>query len=177
MFDSCMESFRIEKETCPSCKRTGDCKRHAYYYRYIIDFIHGRIISTRIRILRVICSCGHTHAILPDPIIPYTSYSLFFILRTITEYALRIKTVSKLCDIFKIPPATLYRWLKLYREHWSFWKGILESAEDCLFSSIKTLILKNPFSDFSHTFFKSTGISFMQSHKNPTQSKRRGNSS
>lgn len=175
LFDSCMTSFRIETEVCPSCKRTGDCKRHAYYYRYIVDFINGHSISRRIRVLRVICSCGKTHAILPDPIIPYAPYSLFFILRVITEYSLRFRTVSKLCNAFEIPPTTLYRWLKLYKEHRYFWQGYLVAAKNSLFSSLKALFLKDPFNDFALTFFKSTGISFMQSHKNPTGSKRRKN--
>ena len=66
LFDSYMVSFRLELETCPFCGSKGNCRIHAYYGRKIVDFIQGRPLRTDICILRLICSCGHTHAILPN---------------------------------------------------------------------------------------------------------------
>ena len=173
-FDTCMESFHPEQETCPCCKRKGDCRIHAYYDRHIVDFNRSRHEEHCIRITRVICSCGHTHAILPDPIIPYDCYSLFFILRVITEYCLKLRTVSALCERFSITPSMLYRWLKLYRNHRSQWQGVLKAASQPLLDSLKDLIRINPFRDHAYSFFQLTGRSFLQSHKNPALSLRSG---
>ena len=36
-------------------------------------------------IMRLICTCGHTHAILPDFIIPYSGYGLSFLKALLTQ--------------------------------------------------------------------------------------------
>lgn len=126
-----------------------------------------------LRILRVKCSCcGHTHAILPDPIIPYDSYSLFFILRVLAEYFMRVRTVTAICDTFCITPMQLYRWKALYQKHRREWQGLLKTVEQDILSSLKDLVRTDPFSSFAQMFFRKTDLSFMQSHKNPTISSR-----
>lgn len=173
LFDVAMQSFRPELEVCPYCKSKGDCNIHAYYYRYIIDFIDGKPLISRIRIHRVICSCGHTHAVLTDSIIPYDSYSLFFILRVLAEYFLRINTISRICETFCITPAMLYRWKALYEEHIREWQGLLSSIECDLSRSIKRLVSYRPYLNFATEFFQKTGYSFLQSHRNPSLSPRK----
>ena len=94
-----MSSFRIEAETCPTCGQRGNCHVFAYYKRHLVDFVDVKVVCVQIRILRVICgSCGHTHAILSDAIIPYESHSILFILRVLGEFSLRFKTVHKFYD-------------------------------------------------------------------------------
>lgn len=83
LFDSFMHGFRPELRTCPYCGAKGSCGIHAYYGRSLVDFIHGKPVRHDLCILRVICSCGRTHAILPDLIILYSGYGLFFILRAL----------------------------------------------------------------------------------------------
>lgn len=168
-----MSSFDPGSETCPVCHRKGDCRIHAYYERFVIDFINGKPVCLTIRVLRVICSCGHTHAILPDPIIPYDSYSLFFILRVLIEYHRRSRTIIRLCEKYGITPAMLYRWKKLYQEHRCEWQGLLESIEQDVLSSLKALIRLDPFMDFASLFFQKTGLTFLQSHRNPAYFKRK----
>ena len=172
LFDDFMSTFCPEKEQCPVCKRIGDCVIFASYKRYAIDFIAGKPTVTRLNVSRVACSCGCTHAILPDPIIPYDSYSLLFILRALAEYSLNLRTVSELCDRFGIVQSTLYRWKQLFKEHRREWLGLLASHEQTIFASIKTIVLIDPFKNFAVAFFNNTGRSFMQSHRNPTRSKR-----
>lgn len=162
-----MAAYRIEMEECPTCGKRGGCHIHAYYERYIIDFMDGHVKTVRIRILRVICSCGHTHAILSDPIIPYDSHSLFFILRVLAEYFVHTKTIVEICRTYLISVSTFYRWRSLFREHRVEWQGLLSSIEADLRSAVHVLIGLDPFSDMALTFFKSTGISFLQSHANP----------
>ena len=78
LFDSFMAGFRPEMESCPVCRASHSCTTHASYERNLIDFIQGRPVYHTIKVIRVICSCGHTHAILPDLIIPYNTYGVFF---------------------------------------------------------------------------------------------------
>ncbi len=165
-------SFDPHKEFCPICGRTGDCVPFASYDRYIIDYVCGSTVSSTFTITRIKCSCGHTHAILPDPLIPYDQYSLFFILHVLMEYYLRLHTISALCDRFGISVSTLYRWKALFDEYCREWLGLLMFMEKSSFSLLKKLIYTDPYSDFAALFFRKTGLSFMQSHKNPSHSPR-----
>ena len=172
LFKVFMSSFKPVKERCPICKRTGDCTPFASYERYAVDIVSGKPFVSTLKITRVVCSCGCTHAILPDPIIPYASYSLLFILRALAEYALNLRTVSELCDRFGIVQSTLYRWKRIFEKHRREWLGLLSSLEQTILSSIKKLIVLKPYKDFAMSFFKKTGLSFLQSHRNPSHSPR-----
>lgn len=162
-----MAGFRPELETCPVCGASHECSMHASYDRNLIDFISGRPVYHTIRISRVICSsCGHTHAILPDLIIPYSTYGIFFILRVIAEYLIHQTSVEALCLHFSITHSMLYRWYQLFLEHKSLWLGILDSAETSSFTFLKLLVSKE-YSKFSVSFILRTSFSFLQSHRNP----------
>ena len=79
--------FQPHLETCPICGSTGNCHIHDYYGRSIFDFQAGKREKSDLCVMRVFCdSCEHAHAILPDVIIPYSSYSLLFILRLLGQY-------------------------------------------------------------------------------------------
>ena len=168
-----MASFCVNRETCPTCGAIGLCKRHSYYKRYIIDYLDGHPKVIQIKILRVICTgCGKTHAILADPIVPYDSHSLLFILRVLAEYYLHTKTIAEICKTYAISISTFYRWHKLFKEHREHWQGLLVSMESSLKTSLHTLVNIYPFSRFASDFYRSTGISFMQSHQNPASNRR-----
>lgn len=167
LFDSYMASFRPELETCPICGSMGNCRIHAYYGRRIVDFTQGQPVCHDICILRLICSCGHTHAVLPDLIVPYSSYGLFFILRVLAEFFSGLASVEKLCERFSITGNQFYKWLKLWKTHRELWLGALGSMEIPDSAFIRILVLKNPYSDFAAAFFSRFSFSFLQSHKNP----------
>ena len=121
-----------------------------------------------VTVLRLVCeSCGHTHAILPDPIIPYSTYSLFFILRVLAEAFAGFLTREQLCERFGITASQLYKWLSLFRQHKQEWLGLLSSAEipDPIF--LRRLCSLEPFSCFAKEFFLKCMVSFLQSHSNP----------
>ena len=166
-----MRTFRPEKEVCPACRQRGACHIHAYYNRFIVDFINGAPVTSVLRIMRVRCSCGSTHAILPDPVIPYRSHSLFFILRVLSEY-FRRKNVLRLCDKYLISVSQLYRWKKIFLIHRREWLGLLKASSSTPSSFITELLRVSPFKDFSQPFFMLTTMSFFQSHRNPAKSRR-----
>lgn len=164
-----MESFSCWKETCPWCGAKGGCRPHGTYTRSIIDFSSGKPKDSTLTVLRVICSsCGHTHAILPDSLIPYDSYSLFFILRVLAEYFSSTSTVRSICERFWITPSMLYRWKALFFLHKRLWLGVLEDAA-CAPAEFLSRIGSLPsFSgEFGCRFVLLTAFSFLQSHKNP----------
>ena len=168
-----MSHFIPERAVCPICKCHGNCRIHGYYHRHLIDMINGQPTSCEIRIMRLKCSCGHTHAVLCDPIIPYDSHSLTFILHVLTEHFLRLHTIERICEDAQISIKTFYKWLRLYQEHRREWQGLLTSMESDIRSSLDFILSADPFSHFARFFFQRTGISFLQSHANPSHSPRR----
>ena len=173
LFSEYMASFRPESEQCPYCKAKGACSVFAYYFRYLIDFIDGRPDTTQIKVMRVKCSCGATHAVLFDPIIPYEQHSLFFILEVLAVHLLHLKTIEQICRVYGISVSTLYRWKGLYKVHHKEWLGALISYETKLIDSILELMHIDSYAEFAYEFFCKTGITFLQSHKNPVPYQRR----
>lgn len=173
LFDEYMASFRPETETCPYCGAKGACRIFAYYKRYLIDFVDGHPVVEQIRVLRVICSCGATHAILFDPVIPYEQHSLLFILRVLAEHFMHRLTVEKICEVFDICLSTFHRWKKLFEANRRAWQGTLASIETSLAEALCMIENQEPFAIFAQGFYRLTGMSFLQSHKNPAPYQRR----
>ena len=175
-----MATYRPETETCPVCGSTGNCRPHAHYDRYIVDFCDGCVSQEHLSILRLYCkSCRHTHAVLPDFIIPYSTYGITFILRVLQAYFSRsesgsLRTVESICHAFGISCRLLYRWLDLFRTHKYRWLGVLEDSEISAVAFIDDLLNTFSFSDFLRGFFQKLAISFLQHHKNPMQERPKG---
>lgn len=175
IFQGCMDHLRSGSEVCPLCGCTGEMRIHAYYNRSLIEFIGGRPVKVSLCVCRLICrQCRRpsTHAVLPDPVIPYCRHSLFFILRVLAEHALRFRSVERICEAFDISLKTFFRWQKLFHEHRREWQGLLLSTETDLKAAILELVRADPFSAFAVSFFRLTGLSLLQSHKNPSHLQR-----
>jgi len=86
LFDRFMDAFKAEEVTCPSCGARHSCTNFDFYPRNMISYEQGAVVCNIISVLRVDCnSCNTTHAILPDILIPHSSYSLSFILKVLTS--------------------------------------------------------------------------------------------
>ena len=68
--------------------------------------------------------------ILPDFIIPYSGYGLFFLLRVLAEYFLR----------FSITLSQLRPWLQFFREQKEEWLGALSSMKTSGLSFLKAFL-------------------------------------
>jgi len=167
LFDTFMASFRPEQETCPCCGAKGNCRIHAYYGRGITDFIDGKPVRHEITILRLVCDCGHTHAILPDFIVPYSGYGLFFLLRVLAEHFLGLASVEQLCERFSITRNQFYKWLKLWRSQKEEWLGLLSSMGTSSRAFLLSLVRMGSYSEFASAFVRRFTRSFLQSHRNP----------
>lgn len=167
-FHQFMPLFKPELETCPVCESTGNLHIHSYYKRTLIDFIDGKPVRHEITITRLQCdSCGSTHAVLPDFIIPYCSYSLFFILQVLAHYFLHICTVEKLCEKFSLTLKQLYKWISLFHAHKEQLLGFLENLKVSDKTFLFQLAKREGYSDFASSFVSKFSFSFLQAHKNP----------
>ena len=163
-----MEQFQPELETCPICGCTGNCHIHDYYGRSIIDFQTGRSQKESLCIMRVFCdSCEHAHAVLPDIIVPYSRYSLLFILFILGEYFAGLHSIEQLCERFDISEKQFHKWLTLWKSHKKQWLGILNDSETDNDAFYRHLVLLDSYSSFSMDFIRLTARSFLQSHRNP----------
>lgn len=161
LFHQAIEAFQADLAVCPFCGAKQACSEFASYSRHLITFENGAVVCHDITVPRVKChSCDHTHAILPDVLIPYGSYTLRFILIVLRRYFLSSTTVSALCEQFQIAVSTLYAWIRLFHAQKKFWLGILRDASVSALDFLNTL-LSGDFSseDFHITF----NFSFMQS--------------
>ena len=168
MFTEAIQDFSKEKlptlvYPCPFCGAKHPQWSHfASYERNLISFERGSSVIYTITVSRIICSsCGHTHAILPEIIIPYSSYSLVFVLTVLRDYYLSHMTVQALCDKYMIATSTLYAWKRLFQIHKKLWLGILEDAATSpltFLSSLPSLAT----SDDLAIFFQRHAQSFLQ---------------
>lgn len=80
----------IKNCKCPKCNAKSNFSVHGHYNRNLVIISKEDNISNEyyISITRVICnSCGSTHALLPDFIVPYKTFSFDSIIYIIAEVA------------------------------------------------------------------------------------------
>jgi hypothetical protein len=168
MFTEAMADYSEEKLPtlalpCPKCgAKKPHWTEHATYTRYLIAFENRSPVVHTITILRIACSsCGGTHAVLPEIIIPYSSHSLLFILMVLRDYYLTHMTVRELCDKYMVTPSTLYAWKHLFEIHKRLWLGILEDVSTKPLTFLSSLPTRRT-SDELALFFQSHVQSFLQ---------------
>lgn len=175
IFLSVMNGFSREKIpfielACPNCGAKHPIwSYHDSYERYLISYEDKSIITDIIDITRIMCSsCNSTHAILPEIIIPFTSYSLLFVLSVLKDYYMSGKTVAFLCEKYQISASTLYEWKRLFLVHKQLWLGVIENLhQDSLtfLSSLPDIHTSNQLL----AFFSDNNISFLQGRTKTAQ--------
>lgn len=162
-FNAVYDNLNIHSLTCPLCRTKFNCTFLSSYSRNMITFENGLNTCHTVSVTRVICnSCSHTHAILPDHLIPFGSYTLSFVLTVLRVYFLGAKTITSLCDFFQISISTLYEWIKLFKEQKHIWLGILN---DAVISEVKFIEDILCCSNSISSFYQITKTSFMQNFK------------
>lgn len=160
LFSSAIQAFSPSRAVCPRCGAIGCCDFHDYYTRWLISIENDKRSDMLISIPRVLCrSCGHPHAILPDVLIPYGSYSLRFILVILDGYLARTSTVREFCASWGIAVSTLYGWIHLFEKQASLWLDILKQVKSLSASSIHEICSQDSLPAF---FFERFGFSFLQ---------------
>jgi len=163
-FQESTKEYNAYGGKCPNCGVLGQLSSYGSYERFLISIISGKPKESRIKPLRFKCGkCKTTHALLPDIIVPYSPYSLRFILTFLIAYAERTVTVVELCNCYGIAVSTLYRWRKRLLSHKELLLGIIrDQTEPCL-AFIQELLGKvDLLSERLKLFFHTHGFSFMQ---------------
>jgi hypothetical protein len=155
--------FTPSKEDCPKCRALSRLKPHASYERDLISIHDGRRREDRVRIKRVLCkSCITTHALLPDILIPKSSYTLRFIIYVLRAYLNRSGTVEELCSHYQISISTLYRWKKRFRDHANL---LLLAFNQISQVTIRAIDSVGDIEALPGSFFNKFGFSFLQNHE------------
>ena len=161
LFDQASENVRLNDCVCPCCTLKGQFRQITSYHRAMISVHAGHREETSVPVKRAVCmACGHTQALLPDILIPFSSYSIRFILTVLTEYFHRSCTVADLCGKWQIAVSTLYEWIHLFQRHSAAWAralGQMVQASRNMLSHISDT------PSFPLYFWKSTGFFFLQS--------------
>ena len=183
IFEETIGEYREDLMLCPHCGCRGKCVAYGSYERNLIDYAHKKVECKTIRVPRVICqNCSDTkrkctHAILPDCIVPYSEYSLFFILKVLFEYHSHRK-LKEVCEKYMISPVQIYRWKRMLQKHMGEWLGILKAGEKTGRDFLVDISRLNKYSeDFGEPFLRRTTRSFLQSHANPSNCRYPGFSS
>lgn len=159
-FSLYQESIDVSSLTCPHCKSLGNCSFFASYDRFLISVEGEHRVDYTITIKRVLCSsCGKTHALLPDVLIPFGSYSLRFILHILQAYLLRKVPVSDFCEYWQISVSTLYDWIHTFMEHYELFFGILYRLNWICLDALHKV---SSFPFLTSRFFEAFPFSFMQ---------------
>ncbi len=156
---------------CPYCGAKGTCRPRGSYERNLVTFFDGKPEAIRLRIPRVQCPCGKSHALLPDFIVPYLSYALPMILLILSDYFCRRMTVRGICEKYLVSVPVLYRFKKLFLIHKKQWLGIVRDMALSAPDFIEEL-LTGSYTRFHDAFLRLTTFSFLQAHKNPANCKR-----
>lgn len=166
LFRLSLEKHPLFMETCPYCGAKGTCRKRGGYERNLVVFSDGQPEVLRLKVPRVQCSCGKSHALLPDFIVPYLSYSLPMILQVLYDCFNKKLTVRGICRKYLITPPVLYRLKKLFLLHKKEWLGIVRdmSLPACTFLEG---LLAEPYSPLCNAYLRLTAYSFLQSHRNP----------
>jgi len=163
IFQEAADGFSHLGEACPKCGAKGKLSGHGDYGRGLTSYEGEQIVYRLISALRYLCaSCKATHALLPDIIVPYSPYSLLFMLAALIAYYERDTTVVKICERFGIAVSTLYKWIARIAEHKDLMLGVLISQKQRTRSYILGLLDSADLSDNLRRFFRKYGFSFMQ---------------
>ena len=155
-----LDAMRPDYRRCPACGAIGCCERHDEYNRDMITIEKGNRKEYKITIPRVICeSCGVTHALLSDILIPHSSYTLRFVLYALRAFFNRTCTVAELCERYCIAVSTIYEWSSLFKEHANTWLSMLDRIHRV---SIQALDDFENIHMLPSVFFRRYGFSFLQ---------------
>lgn len=109
-----IETLPFHKLSC-TCGRRGDLIKHGRYSRCV----KASSESEPIKILRVLCkSCGKTHALLPEWLVPYSSILLKDHLDILNAY-LAGKSIKPIMEANPlIDESAIGYIIKQFRRHW-----------------------------------------------------------
>ena len=133
----------VHRNVCPWCHAKNKLIKYGNYERNISFLVDDSIENYRVSVQRVICnSCNHTHALLPNFIVPYKIMALF----SISQIVQRATTSSafKLADVIKLSVQMIYTYIAIALAFFDDFKILNNSNE---YSDVKNFNIKYFFSN------------------------------
>jgi ribosomal protein S27AE len=163
IFQKATDSFHHYGKPCPRCGASGKLSPYGSYAGWLVSIDGASVNADRVRKLRFECSsCGTTHALLPDILIPHSQYSVRFKLTVLIAYFERKETVVTICEGFGIAVSTIYEWKKLFLTHKKLFLGIILGRKAPALAFLSGLTGRACLSDGLRGFFRRYGFSFLQ---------------
>lgn len=104
---------------CPNCKAKNNFSYHASYVRNISFAFENKFYDFKVTVTRVICnSCGSTHALLPDFVVPYKIFSRQAILYIVSKTC--SSSVLKMANKLNISIQLIYSLISIVLSFFSF---------------------------------------------------------
>lgn len=170
---------------CPTCGAAGGCwVKYGTYERWAIIYSCGLgPVQIRMDIQRLLCRCCreagelHTHAVLPDFIIPYRQYSVQFILHFLMLYYTGSRSVEQICMEAGIEKSLLYEWERTITRNREIWSGVLvylqeQDRKRMMSDFVRELIEEVLYPEFAVLYCMKSPESFLQKHRNPANTER-----
>lgn len=158
----------LDKLLCayPDCSSTGSYTSAGSYTRSLICYTNETVERHFICVERLECtSCGHTHALLPSVIIPYSPFSFHFLISLLYDFIThKYESVASLCDHYDISISTLYRILYRFLDDKKRMLGIMDNS----ITSAEAFLVGFLYGTITAadrrllTYFKTLGTSFLQ---------------
>lgn len=145
VYDREIAGLQLHRLSCPSCGHSSCLSIHGYYLRSI----HTPDGLLKLRILRVKCSCGRTHAILLSSMVPYSRIPL-----EVQSRIAACESASKAVVRTEIELADITEWAirNIHRNFQRLWKEMLLSITQDL-EHLADLV-RNSFRHFRRQFMQ-----------------------
>ena len=178
------DEFFMDSEThtitipfeCPVCRKQGTFIFYGSYTRTLIDYCDGQLCEGEVRVKRCRCkACGCTHALLPEGLIPYRSFSLRFVIAAVLY--MEGHTILDTCRKFELSIPTLYRWKTILYAHISHIQEAFQAIRKAFYKSLRTVRDHCAFIPLVIKFHSKISRRFAQNHANPTRYPSGGNPS
>lgn len=118
----------IHKNVCPCCHAKNKLIKYGKYERNISILIDDNVENYRVSVQRVICnSCNHTHALLPNFIVPYKIMALFSIAKIVQRAS--ISSAYKLSEAINLSVQMIYTYMAIVLAFFDDFKILNNSKE------------------------------------------------
>lgn len=154
---------------CPNCKCTGFLKANTSYTRDIIVSHQGYLITGKIKLIVLKCShCSELHkkdenvqqyhALLPEFIVPYHSYSGEIIINCLNDKINNNEKIPNLEEKYNASYQLIYYWIKIMKKYELVSSIILKMPNDikCTIKQILSdynIFVNKFYLNYYHPFF------------------------
>lgn len=120
----------IYRNVCPCCHAKGKLVKYGTYERNISVLVDNEVENYRVSIQRVICtSCNHTHALLPNFIVPYKIMAIFSIAQIVKRAS--ISSAYKLAETINLSVQMIYSYIAIVLAFFDNFRILNNSKEYC----------------------------------------------